>query len=200
MEETVTSKLALVKDIVDSSLTAVAAMDDKGWTKKEKHRNRSSTFVKEIADAFRNKYPDKDGYRVLSRACESDKKEFKVNELLFDITVCSVHSTSSKKRDIDLIYLGDVEWIIESELEDGNYREPLTDFNKFVLGNSKNKLFVGSTRNDNPFLLETLSKPAQYCNGDIFTAIVPHPRTWKITTPKADIYSYEYTTCKWIKL
>jgi len=197
-EETRIGMFELVKNMINDSLTAVAAMDDKGWTVKEKHRNRSSSFVKIIADAFRINYSEKDGYRVLSRDYESDKKEFKVKELLFDITVCSVNSTPSKKSDIALTYLTGAEWIVESELEDGDYREPLTDFNKLVLGNSKNKLFIGSTREDNPFLLETLSKPAQHCNGNIITAIVQHPRTWKLTTPKAEIYSYQNS--KWVKL
>jgi hypothetical protein len=120
-----------LKAVLQQALTTAAHTDDKGTTLGSIHRNRSTTFVEAVAAQLRIYY-DGDQLRVLSRNYPSNKKEFKVNELLFDITVCAIKETSSTKIGIDLFYIMEAIWQIESELEDGDYREALTDFNNLI--------------------------------------------------------------------
>ena len=118
------------------------------------HSTRSSNFVSAIAEYFKSYYSD-ENVRVLSRKRPSNKEEFSVNELLYDITVCTIGKTPAKRRGFYLTFITGAIWEIESELEDGDYREALTDFNKLVLGDSENKLFNGTTKSDNDFLIKT---------------------------------------------
>jgi len=162
------------------------------------HSTRSSNFVSAIAEYFKSYYSD-ENIRVLSRKRPSNKEEFSVNELLYDITVCTIGKTPAKRKGFHLTFITGAIWEIESELEDGDYREALTDFNKLVLGDSENKLFIGTTKFDNDFLLKTLALPAAKCRGNIYVALISHPRSWKNSISSVQIWQY-HTQEGWKKV
>jgi len=178
-----------LKECIQKALSEVSTAEESGTDIRVIHNTRSSNFVSALAEHFKSHYND-DNIRVLSRKRQSDKKEFSVNELLFDITVCKIGKTPAKQRGFNLTYITGAIWEIESELEDGDYREALADFNKLVLGNSINKLLIGATKADNEFLLKTLALPAANCGGNIYVALIPHPRSWKHSISPIQLWQF----------
>jgi hypothetical protein len=178
-------------NFIQSALNTASAIEDVDAKLPIIHSTRSSNFVTALANQLENHYSDENFIRVLSRKRKPDRSEFSTNELLFDITVCKIEKTSARRVGYNLTIITGALWQIESELEDGDYREALTDFNKLVLGDSENKLFIGTSREDNKFLLELLAKPAAYCKGNVYTALVPHPRIWKTATPSTELWHYK---------
>jgi hypothetical protein len=183
-------RLQELYNFIQSAINIASATEDVDAQLSVVHSTRSSNFVTALANCFEAHYKDERNIRVLSRKRKSDRKEFSVNELLFDITVCKIEKTPARSIGYELTVITGALWEIESELEDGDYREALTDFNKLVLGNSENKLFIGSSRRDNQFLLKLLARSAAYCQGNVYTALVSHPRAWRITKPAIELWHY----------
>jgi len=114
---------------------------------------------------------------VFSKHCPDHKADFKLNELLYDICVCRVAPVQSAVHKKELLYITDALWLIESEFARDS-RQTLLDFNKLVLGSSRNKLFVGPQVRDNDSFIRVLLAPAAACTGNVFLALLPHPALW----------------------
>jgi len=155
----------------ESSMTPITASGPR-----QLHSMRARIWVERLAANLRNQYPD-DAVRVLSKYDSTNRKEFGLNELLYDILVCRVNTASSKGHGKPFFYVEDVLWQIESEFA-RDRRHALYDFNKLVLGAGQNKLFVGPQVHDNSSYLQTLLPAAKACGGNVFVALVPHPRDW----------------------
>lgn len=146
------------------------------------HSARSKAWVKHLADSFRNDY-EKTEYRVFSADYSHNRGEFKLNELLFDISVVKVMTLSSASGYKQLSCVESMEWAIESEFQKNDSRASIIDFSKLVMARSKNKLLIlpqSSKVKDWALLL--LSKAVPEDGDNYFLAFVPHPDSWESNT------------------
>jgi hypothetical protein len=142
------------------------------------HHARSLAWVSSLAAAFENHFAGDIAIRVLTRYDDRHRAEFGLNELLYDISVVRVATVPAARRQVDLIYVKNVLWQVESEFA-RNSREAVFDFNKLVLGSAKNKLFIGPNVDDPDRFLGVLLPAAQACTGKVYAALVPHPDRWE---------------------
>jgi hypothetical protein len=149
------------------------------------HQKRSSNWVLSLGEKLRhfyNAYPcnPNSEIRVFSKPDGNNRRDFGLNELLYDVLVCRVGMIPSRRRNITLYYIKEAIWQIESEFRSDS-RESLKDFNKLVIGNAPNKLFIGpnvSSDSNEPYL-DVLLSPAKKCQGNVYCALIPHPSKWE---------------------
>ncbi len=151
------------------------------------HRKRSQTWVESLAANFRTSLAADEHVRVFSKYTQSHRKDFGLNEFLYDVLVCRVAVVPSARHGKPLSYVHDVLWQVESELAEDS-RQALLDFNKLVLGRGDNKLFVGPHVRDKQAFLHTLLPAAQRCTNIVYAALIPHPRTWDTTEARVDVW------------
>ena len=107
---------------------------------------RSGIWIDSLAKRFREHYADKRHRLFWSRNGEN-REQFKLNELLFDLAVCSVSETNSlQKKAQPLQFIAQCHWQIESEFSRGNTRDIVIDMSKLVMGSAENKLFIAAHR------------------------------------------------------
>src|ERR1041385_2659198 len=97
------------KRIIRESLTAANAKRDKGSSERIKHRNRSKMFVESLAMKLREYYAG-EGIFVLSRHSPDHRREFGLNELLYDILVCKTDQVRSRSENGNLTYVTGAIW------------------------------------------------------------------------------------------
>ena len=160
------------------------------------HRDRGSTWVKCLGQGFAGYYSNK-GQRVFWKGNKCNKREFGLQELLYDISVCQMEKVESlgknKKR---LQYVARALWQVESELNDSDSREITKDFSKLVMGDSDNKLFISSYQNSNENnnqdrAKEMCSKMARHCTRSLYLCFIPHPRDWNKSSESPLLYKWE---------
>ncbi len=142
-----------------------------------RHRERSRLWVEALASEFRRFYCDDASVRVFSKHCPDYRRDFHLNELPYDVCVCRVAVVPSAVHKKDLLYIKESLWQVESEFARDS-RQALIDFNKLVLGSSRNKLFIGPQVNDNESFIKVLVPPASVCMGNVFLVLLPHPSVW----------------------
>jgi hypothetical protein len=180
---------------IRSALAAASeSPEDANHSQGEKHRARSQRFVLRLAEHFRTLGKGDGSLRVLSRQCNS-LAEFGLNELLHDILVCKVEQDGPKQP----VRISRVHWQIESEF-DFRAREVVKDFNKLVLGSAENKLFVGSKTSNDTKRLELLRGIAACCTGNVFIALLPHPRDWHLPYAGQDPSFWHLNQQQWIRI
>ena len=103
-----------------------------------------------------------------------------MNELLFDLAVCSVPETESLQRKANpLQFIARCHWQIESEFNRRNTRDIVVDMSKLVLGSAENKLFIAAHRGVREHdILEQCSQIAGCCGGRVYFGFVSHPDDW----------------------
>ena len=138
---------------------------------------RSQKWVESLADSFRKAYQQDESIRVFSKYNKENRKDFGLNELLFDISVCKINYLKSP-RNKELAYIERAHWLVESEMAKDT-RQLLYDFNKLIIGNAENKLFVGPLSRVIIDFLPELSKVAKYCSGNLYFSLIPHPADWE---------------------
>ncbi len=143
------------------------------------HKNRSINFVECLAQLLHNQYEAIENIATLSKHNPENRAKFGVNELLFDITTCQFSTINSGKSNKELAYITKGLWVVESEMAKDK-RQALYDFNKIVLADSENKLFVGPLvhHSEEADYLNVLAAAATYCKGNLYLALVPHPGNW----------------------
>jgi len=163
------------------------------------HRERSQIWVEALAGQFRSDiFKNNPEVRVFSRRYPNNRHDFGLNELLYDIVVCKVGKVESPKQHKILYYIREAVWQIESEFAN-NLREALFDFNKLVVGSAANKLFVGpQSKSENASYLEVLLPAARSCQGNVFTALIPHPCDWDTNSNFVEIWKLD--NGKWLPL
>ena len=77
-----------IKQIIKDSLEAANSERDKESDVKLIHRDRSKNFVELLADKISEHYRNHRDIFVLSKHSNHHRREFGLNELLFDILVC----------------------------------------------------------------------------------------------------------------
>ena len=168
------------------------------------NRKRSTAWVSALADQFQENYR-LERHRVFWKANTKNQKNFGLNELLFDIVVCSVSTTESLQSQSNrLEFIVDSHWQIESEFA-RNTREILVDMSKLVLGSTENKLMVASHRHPRRErditerdILAQCSDIASRCGSNVYFCFVSHPEEWK-RDPQAPSL-YEWTAGDWEEL
>jgi hypothetical protein len=159
------------------------------------HRERSKQFVESLSQLLLVNCSSARNVASLSKHHSDDRERFGMNELLFDVTVVefsTVHSGTSGK---ELSYVTKGIWIVESELAK-NKREALYDFNKLVLGNSENMLFVGPHVSDEDDFLRVLGEAAKHCSGTTYVSLIPHPEDWPIEA-KGNVSTWVWERDHW---
>ncbi len=138
------------------------------------HQLKSRIWVESLATEFRDHYTSED-IKVFSKGYDRNRQDFKLNELLYDITVCSVGNVKSARHRKDISYVKKAIWQVESELALDS-RAAAIDFSKLVLGSAENKMFIGPLMHDSAAYLSVLSPIAQTCDGNIYCVLIPHPK------------------------
>ncbi|MDE0415985.1 MAG: hypothetical protein OXI95_03480 [bacterium] len=148
-------------------------------SRKNENWQRSRNWVDALAKQFRKRYsPER--HRVFWSKNEDNQQEFGLNELLFDIAVCSVSTTKSlEHHSKDLLFVSRCHWQIESEFSLQNTRDLVVDMSKLVMGTADNKLFVASHRGDREAdILEQCAPIAGCCVGTAYFCFISHPEDW----------------------
>ena len=150
------------------------------------HRNRSANWVCCLGREFQHLYSKTSKYRVFWKGNDGNRKEFKMNEFLFDVMVGRIKQTKSQQHSpSSLDYIAKCEWAIESELNRSDSREVIIDMSKLVVADAKNKLFVASHRSNGgeEKLLKQCMPVAEACRGTVYFCFISHPEDWD-ETPK----------------
>ena len=169
-----------IKAVVVGALEAAQGEDDALVTDGERHRSRSIRFVECLAARLLQEHGDCE--KKLASMTKHDgqyRHLFGMNELLFDVALVSYDVVSSGSSGKDLAFVTKGLWIVESEMA-RNKREALFDFNKLVLGQADNKLFVGPHVHDEGDYLRVLARAASACSGSLYVVLIPHPDEWPV--------------------
>ena len=169
-----------IKNIIRISFEGAILMPDNGKNKGAIHANRSRNFVEKLRKNILNEYKDDDTIRAFSKYNKANKKEFGLNELLYDILVCKTDKVQSGRRKKSMTFVTKSLWQIESEFSK-NPVQAVYDFNKLVIGASENKLFIAPNIEYYNDFLNPLSKLANLCNSKTYIAFIPHPKDWTKT-------------------
>lgn len=162
----------------------------------ERNSLRSRQWVQCLAKAFRKLYPDP-AVRVFYKGDPSNRDDFGLNELLYDVCVCETDTCPAAVSAKTLRYVTRALWQIESEFARDS-SEAVKDFNKLVIGAAENKLFVWprlSTPDRERDYLETLLPVASRCTGAVYAALVPHPSDWRAA--QADVLAWRLDAGRW---
>ncbi len=181
-----------VKQLLQEALQQAQSEPDTGKTTKKINLNRSLCWVKALAEQFKKRYKGDSEIRIFAKTDYSNRKDFGLNELLYDILVCRVGEVESFVRGKKLLFIKEVLWQVESEFAH-NSRSTLIDFNKLVLGSGKNKLFICSQvkkGKENSFL-SVLQPAAGYCTGDVYVSMIPHPSNWVDTDNNVHLWMFK---------
>ena len=168
-----------VKQLLKKALQQAQSGPDTGETTQKINLNRSQSWVKALAEQFNKRYEGDTDIRIFTKSDYSNRKDFGLNELLYDILVCRVGEVESSVHKKKLCFIKEVLWQVESEFAH-NTRSTLVDFNKLVLGSGKNKLFIASQvkKGTESSFLKVLQPAAGYCIGDVYVGMIPHPVNW----------------------
>jgi len=181
-----------VKQLLQEALKQAQSESDTGETTQKINLNRSRSWVKSLSEQFKKRYEGDSEIRVFMKSDYSNRKDFGLNELLYDILVCRVGEVESSLHKKKLLFIMEVVWQVESEFAH-NTRSALVDFNKLVLGSAKNKLFVASQvkkGTENSFL-KVMQPAAGYCTGDVYVGMIPHPANWVDTENDVHLWVFK---------
>jgi hypothetical protein len=167
-----------LKNILQTALVRAILKDDPKGDLGEVHRDRSWRWIHALATEFQSEYPLEGGFRVFWAGNVHNRSDFGLEEFLFDISVCEVSSVRSAQRGLDLLFIKNAVWQVESELEKDS-KKAIQDFGKLVVGSAQNKLFIAPLVSKEKEFLRVLREPASHCSGSAYLAMIPHPREWK---------------------
>ena len=173
------------------------------WTKALKDmphapKERSEKWVDSLAACFKENYKG-DRHRVFWRSNKENYDDFKLNEFLFDLVVCSVSTTESLQRQSNpLKFIAECHWQIESEFNKANSRDIIVDMSKLVMGSAENKLFIASHREEETEkgILEQCSEIAGRCSGNIYFCFVSHPEEWHNDPKHPSLHEWTAGDCE----
>jgi len=168
-----------IKQLLQEALQQAQSRPDTGETTQKINLNRSQSWVKALAEQLNRRYEGDTDIRIFTKSDYSNRRDFGLNELLYDILVCRVGEVESSVHKKKLCFIKEVLWQVESEFAH-NTRSTLVDFNKLVLGSGKNKLFIAAQvkKGMESSFLKVLQPAARYCIGDVYVGMIPHPASW----------------------
>lgn len=177
-----------IKKLLQESLDLARSKPDRGDTVQKVNQNRARSWVNALAQQFKLQYESDPDTRTFSKYDNSNRKDFGLNELLYDIVVCRVAQVPAMRNKKELCYITDTMWQVESEFARDS-RQALINFNKLVLGSARNKLFIGPQVRDNRRLIEVLTPAAKMCSGSVYVSLIPHPGKWKTSSDSVKLWS-----------
>ena len=182
-----------LKELVQRAFGRALGMGDVGSTMGEIHESRSARWVRCLADEFSVLYSG-ELHHVFAGSGDRHGKHC---ELLFDIHVSSVSTTTSVKHGATIRFITESLWAIESELAHDS-AQWVSDLHKLVASNAPYKLFVGPEYEDQAAQFRLFSDVAQHCDGQIFVALLPYPEKWSLhKTQGAKVYQYQADNRGW---
>ncbi|ESE43076.1 hypothetical protein [Shewanella decolorationis] len=150
---------------------------------------KSKLWIEELAKEFRLKFCSPH-YRVFSSDYYENRDAFKINELLYDVSVAKIGRVDSASGKTELEFVSSCEWLVESEFHSSNSRESIIDLSKLFMGRSKNKLFVvPKSTTIAKWVLSDLTNIFPQDGSEYFVALVPHPVDWFKTEDAPIVYS-----------
>lgn len=179
----------LLIQLLDRTINQLACSKIETTNLRKLHREKSKNFVEQLANSFRDYYKSNHNIRTFSKHYYEQRKEFGLNEYLYDILVCEFDILSSHNTLSSLYYIKHSLWSIESEFSP-NRKEALKDFNKLVISNSENKLFIGPLNPINEKYINTLLPAAKNCNGNVYVCLLTHPSEWADTQINFKIWKF----------
>lgn len=144
-----------------------------------KHKKRSNRFInfvsKNLIKYFREVYNDVSIKFIVFSGTENNKKNFRKNEILYDIHVCEYDTFQSLDKNETIHYITKSVIQIESEFRK-DIQHSIEDFNKLVCGNAPIKIMVL------PLNVETYHNKfkllAHNVQGELYLVYIPHPEAW----------------------
>lgn len=176
--------------LLETSLTAAQSAPTVGTLPQVINRNRSQEWIRQLRSGFSQSLTGDSSVRVLVRSDNTYLTEFGLTELLHDVLVCRVNTVPSANKSRTLYYIEEVLWQVESEFARDS-KQALIDFNKLVLGSGQNKLFIGPQVSDKPSFIVVLLPAARACIGNVYVALVPHPKEWGTGERQIDLWMLE---------
>jgi hypothetical protein len=136
--------------------------------------------------------------RVFTKYDETNKPEFGLNELLYDVCIVETDTCISAGNRKQLRYITRAIWQVESEFA-ADSSEAVKDFNKLVIGSAENKLFIGPHLSDatGPAYRSALLPVARRIPG-VYLAHVPHPSEWR--AERGDTSLWQLRNDEWVRL
>ena len=157
----------MISELIQSSFTEAF-----GRGKDLSNSDRSKLWVECLAQSFRN-IAWQNNVTVFSKDYCGNRTEFRLNELLFDITVAEIETIKSV-RGADITSITGAKWLVESEFKRTDSRDIIIDFSKLNIGNSENKLLVISAGSSlTTWALETIPNLIQNSSSIFFLAFLP---------------------------
>ncbi|MGP8330178.1 MAG: hypothetical protein ACT6FF_07670, partial [Methanosarcinaceae archaeon] len=163
-------------------------------SEKEINSARSKRWIENLADELKLQYSTPD-YRVFSSGNDENRASFKINELLFDISVVKIGTIASASKRKDLEYVECSEWQIESEFHKHDSRASIIDFSKLVMGSAKNKLLIlPESKAISSWALNELIKAIPADGTNYYLAFVRHPSEWLTSSVLPRVFIFENRT------
>ncbi len=154
------------------------------------HRDCANVWIDCLGDAFREYYSSKNQRAFWMN--NRDNRDFMLNELLFDISVCQIGWVESIGQGKCLPYISKCLWQVESEFDKSNSRQITKDFSKLVMGRSESQLFVSTYQGiRQEQILSMCSKIASCCNGNLYLCFVEHPENWLNGPKSPSLFKWE---------
>lgn len=188
-----------VFEVIEQALDKAIGMPDVEGMPRKINARRSQDFVEGLAEILREIYLSESSFAVFSKYHGGLKQTFGLHELLYDILVASTATTASARQGKTISFIARGIWAIESEMAK-NSREAMYDFNKLVLSSCDKKLFVGPLVANVEDFLAPLAAAARNCSGELYLALIPHPREWnkKRFAPKVAVVKRLWSGSSWV--
>jgi hypothetical protein len=188
--------------VMEKEISAKELKNILSTTLKEVAQNTATKNIKERAKEWVErlainlvKFYSVDNVISFSKYNFSHRKDFKLNELLYDIAVCQIEKEQSANTKHDLWYISDVLWEVESELQEEDSAQIVKDFNKLVLGSAPNKLLIAAIPKNVEAYIRVLTPIANSCvrihPGNVFIVFVAHPKQWQTIPLELKAYNLE---------
>ena len=181
-----------LSDIVHCAWRRASHAPSTETNKRKRNRKRSAQWVCALGRAFEERYDESDIHRVFWLGNKKNRKQFGIDEFLFDVVVCSVSSVESLQRQSKrLDFIDQCHWQVESEFNRNSTREVVVDMSKLVVGSGENKLFIAAHRHSsNDGLLKLCAQIARRCSGNVYFAFVAHPDDWDDNPTEPVLYEW----------
>lgn len=103
-----------INTIVQAAFQKAVTIPDHDDSELKRNRQRSQNWVESLAIAFREAYSEDNSVRVFSKYHKENRKEFGLNELLYDVAVCRINHLESPGNKKRLAYIEKVLCFVES--------------------------------------------------------------------------------------
>ena len=162
-------------------------------------RARERAFVKAVTAQFADAFADED-VRVFSPFARANRDDFGTEQLLFDIEICRVALAEAGGRQADqFAFVSSALWQIEIEFS-LDWRDAIVALNRLSCGGAENKLLITARRKSGQDdFLATAQPVASACAGQVYLALITHPRDWDDGDGSVDVLRLDEDD-NWIEL